>query len=97
MLANLLIDVNGRAFPLVKVIDVSQLLIALRAERRSDGFCAVGDHVFVAWVWNILLMSEPVEWPVAGVLGIGCRRGYSGLSRTGGWWPAMRPFAIAAV
>ena len=95
MLANLLTDVNGRAFPLVKVIDVSQLLITLRAERRSDGFCAVGDHVFMAWVWNILLMSEPVEWPVAGVLG--CRRGYSGLSRTGGWWPAMRPFAVAAV
>ena len=84
MLANLLADVNGRAFPLVKVVDVSQLPIALRAERRSDGFYAVGDHVFMAWVWNILLTSEPVEWPVASVLGIGCRPGYSGLSQTGG-------------
>ena len=84
MLANLLVDVNGRAFLLVKVVDVSQLLITLRAERRSDGFYAVGDHVFMAWVWNILLTSEPVEWPVASVLGIGCRPGYSGLSQTGG-------------
>ena len=56
MLANLLVDVNGRAFLLVKVVDVSQLLIALRAKRR---FYAVGDHVFMAWVWNILLTSEP--------------------------------------
>jgi len=38
----------------------------------------------MAWVWNILLTSEPVEWPVASVLGIGCRPGYSGLSQTGG-------------
>jgi len=37
MLADILADVNGRAFPLVKVVDVSQLPIALRAE-RSDGF-----------------------------------------------------------
>jgi len=32
MLANLLVDVNGRAFLSVKVVDVSQLLTALRAE-----------------------------------------------------------------
>jgi len=83
MLADILADVNGRAFPLVKVVDVSQLPIALRAE-RSDGFYAVGDHVLMAWVWNILLTSEPVGWPVASVLGIGCRPGYSGLSQTGG-------------
>ena len=36
MLANLLVDVNGRVFLSVKVVDVSQLLTALRAERRSD-------------------------------------------------------------
>ena len=55
MLANLLADadVNGRAFPLVIDVDVSQLPITLRAERRSDGFYAVGDHVFMAWVLNI--------------------------------------------
>ena len=70
MLADILADVNGRAFPLVKVVDVSQLLIALRAERRSDGFYAVGDHVFMVVVWNILLTSEPVGWPVASVLGM---------------------------
>ena len=70
MIANLLLDVNGRAFPLVKIVDVSQLLITLRAERRSDGFCAVRDHVFMASVWNILLTSEPVRWPVASVLGM---------------------------
>ena len=70
MIANLLLDVNGRAFPLVKIVDVSQLLIAQRAERRSDGFYAVRDHVFMAWVWNILLTSEPVGWPVASVLGM---------------------------
>ena len=70
MIANLLLDVNGRAFPLVKIVDVSQLLITLRAQRRSDGFYAVGDHVFMAWVWNILLTSEPVGWPVASVLGM---------------------------
>jgi len=70
MIANLLLDVNGRAFPLVKIVDVSQLLTALRAERRSDGFYAVRDHVFMAWVWNILLTSEPVGWPVASVLGM---------------------------
>ena len=70
MIANLLLDVNGRAFPLVKIVDVSQPPIALRAERRSDGFYAVRDHVFMAWVWNILLTSEPVGWPVASVLGM---------------------------
>jgi len=48
MIANLLLDVNGRAFPLVKIVDVSQLLIALRADKRSDGFYAVRDHVFMA-------------------------------------------------
>jgi len=75
MLANLLADadVNGRAFPLVIDVDVSQLPITLRAERRSHGFDAVGDHVFMAWVWNILLTSEPVGWPVAGVLGMAGR------------------------
>jgi len=57
MLADLLVDVNGRAVPLVKVVDVSQLSITLRAERRSDGFYAVRDHVFMAWVWIILLTS----------------------------------------
>jgi len=72
------------AFPLVKVVDASQLPIALPAEKRLDGFYAVRDHVFMAWVWNILWTSEPVGWPVAGVLGIGCRPGYSGLSQTGG-------------
>ena len=36
MLANLLVDVNGRVFLSVKVVDVSQLLTALRAEGRSD-------------------------------------------------------------
>jgi len=50
MFANLLVDVNGRAFRLVNVVDVSQLLIALRAEKRSDGFYAVRDHVIMAWV-----------------------------------------------
>jgi len=70
ILADLLVDVNGRAFPLVKVVHVNQLPIALRAERRSDGFYAVGDHVFMAWVWNILLTSEPVGWPVASVIGM---------------------------
>jgi len=70
MLADLLVDVNGRAFSLVKVGDVSQLPITLRAERRSDGFYAVRDDVFMAWVWNILLTSEPVGWTVASVLGI---------------------------
>jgi len=48
MLADLLVDVKGRAFLLVKVVDVSQLPIALRAEKRSDGFCAVRDHMFMA-------------------------------------------------
>jgi len=70
MLANLLVDVNGRAFLSVKVVDVSQLLTALRAERRSDGFYAVRAHVFRVVVWNILLTPEPVGWPVAGVLGM---------------------------
>jgi len=53
MLANLLVDMNGRPSLLVKVVDVSQLPITL----RSDGFYAVGDHAFMAWVWNILLTS----------------------------------------
>jgi len=35
----------------IKVVVVSQLLIALRAERRSDGFYAVIYHVF--WVWSL--------------------------------------------
>jgi len=73
MLADLLVDVNGRAFLLVKVVDINQLPIALRAEERSDGFYAVGDHMFMAWIWNILLTSEPVEWPVANVLGMAGR------------------------
>ena len=73
MLADLLVDVNGRAFLLVKVVDVNQLPIALRAEERSDGFYAVGDHVFMAWIKNILLTSEPVERPVANVLGMAGR------------------------
>jgi len=36
MLADLLADVNGRAFPLVKVVDVNQLLIALRAGQTGS-------------------------------------------------------------
>ena len=33
----------------IKVVVVSQLPIALRAERRSDGFYAVSCHVFGVW------------------------------------------------
>ena len=33
----------------IKNVVVSQLLIALRAERRSDGFYAVSYHVFGVW------------------------------------------------
>jgi len=64
----------------IKVVVVSQLPIALRAE-RSDGFYAVSCHVFGGVVPGMFQCRQLVEWPVAGVLG---RPEYAGLSQSSG-------------
>ena len=62
----------------------SKLLTSVQWSRERTGdFCAVaitGLSRVHSVYWNIQLTSEPVGWPVAGVLGIGRRPGYSGLA-----------------
>jgi len=76
-------------------------LAAQRADATSVDICAVseslfGNHVFMACTRNVPLTSEPVGWPVAGVLGDGCRLHAAEQSDADGR-PPTRLHAVAAV